>query len=97
MVDSLSNPKKAPVNFHERPKLSNTKSFRPNKGNGLSPPKLDLALCKPTNEQDDDEDFERAEDIDSDEDYDGMPFTEDISMVEVIPADSSDKMEITME
>lgn len=99
MAGSLPNPKKAPVNFQERLKLSKTKSFRPNKGDRLSPPKLNSAFSKPSNEQDDDEDFRRADDngTSSDEDYDGVPCTEEIPMAEVIPADTSEKMEITME
>lgn len=97
MTDSLPIPKKAPVTFCERPKLSKTKSFKPNKIEKMSPPRLDLGLCKPANEQDEDEDFSRAEDDDSDEDYDGVPCTEEIPLVEVIPVETSDRMEMTME
>ena len=96
MGESLPNPRKAPVQFNERPKLSKTKSFKPNKMQRPSPPKLDFRLCKPANEQDDDDDdFRRAEDDDSDEDYDGVPRTEEIPMIEVVPAEPNDKMEVT--
>ena len=81
--------------------LLKTKSFRPSKTArppAVEPPKLDLSLCKPANEQDEDEDFQRAESNDSDEDYDGVPDTEEVPMiVQVVPDTPKDKMEITLE
>lgn len=52
--------------------------------------------CKPATvkNEEEDEEFRRQTDNDSDEDYDGVPCTEDVPMVEVV-ADS--KMEIAIE
>lgn len=57
---------------------------------------LNLGQCKPATakNEEEDEDFRRQTDNDSDEDYDGVPCTEDIPMVEVV-ADA--KMQIAME
>ena len=86
------------VSFVDRPKLSKTKSYKPEK----KKQKFSLAQKpsnnKPANEQDnDDDDFARAEESDSsDYDNDGVPRTE------LIPSPHQDRivreqMEITLE
>ena len=99
MVDTLPQAKQRnAVSFVDRPKLSKTKSLRPVKkesspvASGGVKIKLNLG-----NAMDEDDDFARAESDDSEDDYDGVPRTEEIPLLPgVMPLDR-DKMEITLE
>ena len=86
---------KSAVQFVDKPKFSKTKSLRPSKKNNK---KFSLTVNKPANEQDnDDEDFARAEDSDTSDYDDGVPRIVEIpSPNNGKPADQ-DKMEITLE
>ena len=86
------------VSFVDKPKLSKTKSYKPEKKNKKFSLPQKQSNSKPANEQDnDDDDFARAEESDSsDYDNDGVPRTE------LIPSPHQKKigreqMEITLE
>lgn len=74
-----------------------TKTFKVLNISAAEQPKIDIPI-KSTNCQDDEDDFgPRAESDDSDDDYDGVPRTEDIPVIHPIKPLDSDKIDNSMD